>query len=233
MGPGTRSKATAELSMNHQVATAISPTANQITSKISENADIEATPEHAVYRQPSLIPAYRYEDGIHDLDIDLLMGTPFSCEVAYAKKVQEKNKEKKKRQKANKAIKKEAPKLEEEDEFFTPISTAAASPPSPTAAAAAAVPSAEEDLDNNDIIASMEAMSLGKHDPTSSSKKEDASASLLLKGIPAWSRSHVHFFDENSDEDGEEDDSNASHRSKMYLRGIPRPTGTHTTFEEE
>lgn len=198
-----------------------SPTATQNMAqespitKISEKQSRDITP---VNRQTSLIPAYRYDDTIDDLELENLLGTPYTCEMAQAKK----RMAKKKRNKINRAAKKVLQLQEEEEgDFFTPTSTAA-SPPLPTAAEKQNALSVEKDDDSSEITASMEAMSLGKpssptDDTNVTSNKIDNSqedSSGLLGGITG---SHIRF----------------SPRNKMYLRGVPQPTGTHTTFEEE
>jgi hypothetical protein len=210
------------------------PTANETTSTIFQKSPhaaemitklLKKTPEQAVYRQISLIPAYRHEDGIDDLDIDNLLGTPYTGEIAQAKK----KREKKKRNKANKIAKKAVQEETEEGEtFFTPISTAAAtSPLLPVATEKQNVETTTEVEDDTDITVFMAAMSLGKPSPPTINNYDNISTPEYsnngsgghLKGIPTPTGSHIRF----DDNDG----------NKVYLRGLPQPTGTHTTFKDE
>jgi hypothetical protein len=187
----------------------------QIT-KILENEAEETTP---LYRQTSLIPAYRYDDTINDLELENLLGTPYTCEIAVAKK-----KLAKKNRNKVKPVAKEVEQLQKEEEeevFFTPLSTAAA-PPLPTAAEKYNALSVEEDVEINEIRVCMKSMSLDKSSLSTyttiatsnevNNCKEDSSGLFLGNA-----GSHIRF----------------SPRNKMYLRGVPQPTGTHTTFDNE
>ena len=82
----------------------ISPTATQNTptavqrpsetvkhiANIVPKSAAEITPDHAVSRQLSIIPKYNYDDTTDQLDLDYLLGTPYTCELVEAKK-KEKN----------------------------------------------------------------------------------------------------------------------------------------------
>jgi len=186
---------------------------DQIT-KISEKEGEEIT---FAYRQTSLIPAYRHRDTIDDLELENFLGTPYTCEREEA--LAKRKLAKKKRNKVN-PIAKNVEQLQNKEDSFAPPSTA--SPPWPTAAEKYNALSVKIDDDSSELRAYMEAMTLGK--PSLSSYitndtsnevdnwKEDSSEHL--QGITG---SHIRF----------------SPRNKIYLRGVPQPTGTHTTFEEE
>jgi hypothetical protein len=233
--------ATSQLSSH---ATTTSPTATQTVAtdpsdqvaKIVGNPDVEKTPEQPLHRQISLIPAYNYQDTIADLDLDNLLGTPYTCELKAKKK-----RDKKKRNKASKIANNIEKKIEddEEEEFFTPISITATAAAAETLSEKKEVPALpvkeHEEDDSTDITAIMQAMSLGKpKDPTNTTFPSTTTSkdtlenntidvsvkpAALLRGLPEPTGTHIRF------------DDSPVHRT--CLLGVPQPTGTHTTFEDE
>lgn len=232
-GPGNRDGLQPKKLSSH--AKHISPTATQNTptavqkppqttehiTDIVPKTAAEITPDHAVSRQLSVIPAYHYNDTTDQLDLDYLLGTPYTCELVEAKK-----KEKKKSYKNNKAAKKNEKKQENSLQTL-------ASPPPPAAAPPADLEdnpqqgliSALEHDESNDLIASMATLSLNKPAPlaittntmsTPSSKENIHLEKNNHKDI--LKNSHIRFDD--------------SPENRVYLRGLPVPTGKHTTFEE-